>query len=57
MGLLEHFGMRYLTGMFPPWWYRVWLSLTSVPLFKGNGAVRPMGVEPCLVRAMHKEVN
>jgi hypothetical protein len=32
MGLLEHFGMRYLTGMLPPWWYRVWLSLTSVPL-------------------------
>ena len=57
MGLLEHFGMRYLTGMLPPWWYRVWLSLTSVPLLKGNGAVRPVGVEPSLVRALHKEVN
>jgi hypothetical protein len=21
MGLLEHFGIRYLTGMFPPWWH------------------------------------
>ena len=28
-----------------------------MPLFKGNGAVRPVGVEPSLVRAMHKEVN
>ena len=35
----------------------MWLSLTSVTLFKGNGAVRPVGVEPSLVRAMHKEVN
>ena len=49
--------MRYLTGMLPPWWYMVWLSLTSVPLFKGDGAVRPVGVEPNLVRAVHKKTN
>ena len=57
MMLLEHFGMRYLTGQLPPWWYRVWLSVTTVPLFKDSGGIRPVGVEPSLVRNYHKEVN
>ena len=57
MELLQHLGMRYLTGQLPPWWYRVWLSVTTVPLFKDTGAIRPVGVEPSLVRSFHKEVN
>ena len=57
--LLEHFGMRYLTGQLPPWWYKVWLSLTTVALFKTGDqkAVRPVGIEPCLARTLHKVVN
>ena len=34
MSLLEQFGLRYLTGQLPLWWYKVWLSLTTVALFK-----------------------
>ena len=59
MNRLEHFGMRYLTGQLPPWWYKVWLSLTTVALFKtcDQDAVRPVGIEPCLARSFHKMVN
>ena len=59
MDLLEQFGLRYLTGQLPPWWYKVWLSLTTVALFKtpDQEAVRPVGIEPCLARNFHKMVN
>ena len=59
MGLLEQFGLRYLTGMLPPWWYKVWLSLTTVALYKtpDQEAVRPVGIEPCLARNFHKVAN
>ena len=59
MSRLENFGMRYLTGLLPAWWYKVWLSLTTVALFKTSEqeAVRPVGIEPCLARSFHKMVN
>ena len=59
MGLMEQFGLRYLTGQLPPWWHKVWLSLTTVALYKnlGQEAVRPVGIEPYLARNMHKMVN
>ena len=59
MQFLEHFGMKYLTGQLPPWWYKVWLSLTTVALFKTGAqkAVRPVGIEPCLARTLHKMVT
>ena len=59
MELLEQFGMRYLTGQLPPWWYKVWLSLTTVALYKTpeQQSVRPVGIEPCLARTFHKMVN
>ena len=59
MELLEQFGMRYLTGQLPAWWYKVWLSLTTVPLYKTpeQQSVRPVGIEPCLARTLHKMVN
>ena len=34
MAKLEEFGMRYLNGQLPTWWYRVWLTVTTVPLHK-----------------------
>ena len=43
--------------MLPAWWYKVWKTLTTVALDKGNGAVRPVGIEPCLARSLHKVVN
>ena len=52
MGLLEDFGMMYLNGQLPPWWYRVWGSVTTVPLFKTEAreTVRPVGVRNPLIR-------
>ena len=59
MELLEQFGLRYLTGQLPPWWYKVWLSLMTVALYKNPAqeAVRLVGIEPCLARNFHKMVN
>ena len=57
MAHCEQFGMRYLNGMLPAWWYKVWKTLTTVALDKGNGAVRPVGIEPCLARSLHKTVT
>ena len=46
MELLEEFGMKYLQGDLPPWFYTVWLSVQTVALFKNKGktAVRPLGM-------------
>jgi hypothetical protein len=58
MDMLEQFGMRYLNGQLPPWWFKVWKSLTTAALFKDSGKkkVRPIGIEPCLARCFHKVV-
>ena len=34
MALLEEFCMMYLCGKLPPWWYRIWGTVTTVPLYK-----------------------
>ena len=34
MARMEEFGMKYLNGLLPPWFYRVWGTGTNVPLFK-----------------------
>lgn len=34
MAKLEDFSMLYLTGALPAWFYKVWGSVTTVPLFK-----------------------
>ena len=59
MAKLEEFGMRYLNGQLPTWWYRVWLTVTTVPLHKtiARTAVRPIGIRPSLSRAIHKVVT
>ena len=58
MGCLEGFGLRYLRGELPPWFYSVFLANQSVALFKDSGkvAVRPIGVKHTLVRSLHREV-
>ena len=59
MAKLEEFGMRYLNGQLPTWFYRVWLTVTTVPLHKtiARTAVRPIGIRPSLSRAIHKVVT
>ena len=58
MELFEHFGMKYLCGDLPDWFYQVWLSVMTVPLFKNemHEAVRPIGIRNPLVRDFHKAV-
>ena len=48
-----------MSHLVPPWWYKVWLSLTTVALYKTpeQDTVRPIGIEPCLARTLHKIVN
>ena len=59
MRLLEQFSIRYLMGEFPPWWYRVWLTVMTVPLYKtvDQDTIRPVGVRPQLSRQIHKMVH
>jgi hypothetical protein len=59
MSLLEQFGLRYLTEQLPLWWYKVWLSLTTVALFKtcDQDTIRPVDIDPCLASTFHKVVN
>ena len=58
MSALESFGLRYLRGDLPPWFYTVFLALQSVALYKDSDkdAVRPIGVKHSLVRTFHREV-
>ena len=37
MVLLEEFGMSYLQGDLPKWFYPLWLSAQTVPIFKNSG--------------------
>ena len=35
--LLENFSLKYLNGDSPSWFYKVWNSVTTVPLYKSDG--------------------
>ena len=58
--LLEGFALQYVNGLLPAWLYRVWGSVTSVPLFKtaeqDPNKVRPVGIQSSLCRVLDKEV-
>ena len=56
--VLERFGMAYVSGDLPAWFYRLWLSLQTVPLYKTAQQVdvRPLGVRHSLMRVFHREV-
>ena len=58
MVLLEEFGMSYLQGDLPKWFYPLWLSVQTVPIFKNSGrcAVRPLGLRTPLLKVFHKQV-
>ena len=58
MALLEEFSMMYLCGKLPPWWYRIWGTVTTVPLYKTVERVtlRPVGVRNPLIRTLHSRV-
>ena len=58
MARLEDFAMLYLCGDLPPWFYKVWGSVTTVPLFKTRErqSLRPVGVMTPLIRVLHSHV-
>ena len=58
MECLETFSLRYLNGELPPWFFKVWGSVSTFPLFKNllRDALRPVGVKSSLIRSLHKQV-
>ena len=56
--LLETLSLRYLNGELTPWFYKVWGSVSTFPLFKNilRDALRPVGVKSSLIRSLHKQV-
>ena len=56
MDRLEAFSLQYLNGDFPPWFSKVWNSVTTVPLFKQDGNIRPVGIKPSFIRTLHRRV-
>ena len=50
--------MLYLTGALPAWFYQVWGSVTTVPLYKTRDRVslRPVGIMNPLIRTLHSLV-
>ena len=57
MRLLEDFGLRYLHGELQAWFYIVWLTVQTVPLFKTKDktTVRPIGIRNPLPKLFHQE--
>ena len=55
---LEAFSLRYVNGDLSPWFYKVWGSVSTFPLFKNSlrDTLRPVGVKSSLVRNIHKKV-
>ena len=55
--LLEELGLEYLAGELPLWFYRVWLCIQTVALYKTarQTDVRPLGLRNSLIKVFHKE--
>ena len=56
MNILETFSLKYLNGEFPPWFSKVWNSVITVPLYKPNGSLRPVGINPYFIQELLKSV-
>ena len=53
MALLDCFGLRYLNGDLPPFFYKVWGSVSTTP---NSDTIRPLVVKSSLIRDLHKQV-
>ena len=58
MEQVEEFSMAYVNGDLPNWFYGVWSSVRTCPLFKTNNhdSVRPIGNKNPFVKSIHREV-
>ena len=56
MKLLEAWAQRFLQGELPPWFYVVWLSIQTVPLFKNarRDTIRPIGMQNPLFKLINR---
>ena len=55
MRLLEDWAQRFLQGELPPWFYEVWLSIQTVPLYKSSrqDTIRPIGIQNPLFKLIN----
>ena len=55
MKLLEDWSRRFLQGEMPPWFYVVWLSIQSIPLYKTDKkeSIRPIGMRNPLSKLLN----
>jgi hypothetical protein len=58
MRVLEEWGLAYIQGELPPWFYCVALSMQTVALYKKveQEAVHPLGLRHTLIKTLHREV-
>ena len=58
MRKLEEFGLSYLRGELPNWFYSVWLTVQTVPIFKTaeQTSARPLGLRTPLLKEFHRSV-
>ena len=58
MKRLEEFGLSYLRGDLPHWFYSVWLTVQTVPIFKTaeQTSARPLGLRTPLLKEFHRAV-
>ena len=58
--MVDSFARRHVSGNFPPWYYRVCMTVESVGMFKtaaqDPSQVRPIGMRNPYIKSIHKEV-
>ena len=58
--MLDNFAMRHVGGTLPAWYYKVCMTVETVPLFKTAGQdpslLRPIGMRNPFIKTIHREV-
>ena len=52
----KHSVSNVFNGEFPAWFHKVWNTASTVPLYKPDGYLRPLGIKSSFVRVLHKRV-
>ena len=57
MQLMEAFGMKYVNGELPEWFYVVWMTVQAIALYKNKDkeAVRPIGIRNPLAKSFNRQ--
>ena len=58
--MINSFATRHISGSFPPWYYRVCMTVETVGMYKtanqDPASVRPIGMRNPFIKSMHKDV-